>query len=239
MKLLIGLFISLLTVSMNAFSDDCVILLHGLARTENSMDKIEKALNLQGYSTVNVRYPSRRLTIKEISDEYIPKALQKCGTHRKVNFVTHSMGGIIIRQYLNDSRIEKLNHVVMLGPPNKGSEVVDKLNEVPGFKTINGPAGLQLGTGELSVPNKLGEVDFSLGVIAGTKSVNVILSLMLPKPNDGKVSVESTKIEGMTDHIQMPVSHTFMMKDKEVIQQIIYFLENGNFKDIAIRKSSN
>ena len=98
------------------------------------------------------------------------------------------MGGILVRQYLLLNTIENLGHVVMLGPPNKGSQVVDKLYKVPGFKLINGPAGMQLGTGELSVPNILGPANFKVGIIAGTRSINLILSSMLPNPDDGKVS---------------------------------------------------
>jgi len=122
-----------------------------------------------------------------------------------------------------------LGRVVMLGPPNKGSEVVDRLKNVPGFKLINGPAGMQLGTQHDSVTNSLGGVDYPVGVIAGSSTVNPILSLMLPKPNDGKVSVESTKLEGMSDHIVVPVSHPFLMKNKDVIRQVKAFLNTGEF----------
>ena len=118
----------------------------------------------------------------------------------------------------------------MLGPPNKGSEVVDKLAGLPGFKLVNGVAGLQLGTDAASVPNKLGAAEFELGVIAGTKSVNWMLSLLIPSTDDGKVSVDSTKLEGMKDHIEMPVTHPFMMSDKKVIAQVIGFLETGQFE---------
>ena len=118
----------------------------------------------------------------------------------------------------------------MLGPPNKGSEVVDTYREFPGFKQISGPAGLQLGTGKMSLPRKLGAVDFDLGVIAGNHSLNLILSTMLPQQDDGKVSVESTKVDGMQDHLIMPVTHPFMMKNNKVIEQVIYFLNYGEFE---------
>jgi len=123
-----------------------------------------------------------------------------------------------------------LGRVVMLAPPNQGSEVVDKLRDVPGFKFINGTAGLQLGTDADSIPVKLGSVDFDLGVIAGNRTVNLLLSRMLPNPDDGKVSVASTRVEGMADHITLPVTHTFMMRSKSVIEQAVYFVEHGRFK---------
>ncbi len=139
------------------------------------------------------------------------------------------MGGILVRQYLSNHSIPNLAHVVMLGPPNKGSEVVDKLKGVPGFHFINGDAGLQLGTSEMSVPpNRLGPAEFDVGIIAGTDSINLILSLLIPGRDDGKVSVERTKLEGMNDHITMETSHPpFMMKNKKVIAQVIHYLKNG------------
>ena len=117
----------------------------------------------------------------------------------------------------------------MLGPPNKGSQVVDKMHSFPGFKLFNGPAGMQLGTGELSIPNTLGPANFDVGIIAGTQSINLILSLMLPNPDDGKVSVENTKLEGMLDHITLSTTHTLMMRNSVVIEQVIHFLRYGAF----------
>ena len=192
---------------------ECVVLLHGLARTSSSLSVLENELVKEGYFTVNIGYPSRKFAIEKLAEDVILKSLAKCPKNSKINFVTHSLGGILLRHYLKENNIEQLKHVVMLGPPNKGSEVVDILVNFPGFKTINGPAGTQLGTGELSVPNKLGPANFSLGVIAGTRSINLILSAMLPGKNDGKVSVESTKLEGMNDHIVLPVTHPFMMRN--------------------------
>jgi len=217
-------------LAAEATASGCVILLHGLARSDSSMKKMEKALNKAGYNAVNVSYPSTEKEIPLLANESIPKALEKCPNGADISFVTHSMGGILIRQYLSEKAIPKLKHVVMLGPPNQGSEVVDKLKDVPGFKSINGPAGLQLGTSEMSVPNSLGPATFSLGIIAGTRSINLMLSTIIPSKDDGKVSVERTKLEGMDDHISMPVTHTFMMKNKKVIKQVLYFLEYGNFQ---------
>jgi len=118
----------------------------------------------------------------------------------------------------------------MLGPPNRGSQVVDKFSNVPGYYLINGPAGMQLGTEETSVPNQLGAANFDLGIIAGTRSINLILSSVLPNPDDGKVSVENTKLQGMADHISLPVTHPMMMNSKTVIDQVKYFLKEGRFK---------
>lgn len=208
---------------------DCVILLHGLARSAGSFTKLAAVLKAEGFCTVNYDYPSTRHTIEKLAEDAIGDALSQCPEGRTVHFVTHSMGGILLRQYLSVRKIDNLGRVVMLGPPNKGRQVVDKLQNVPGFQLINGPAGMQLGTGEMSIPTLLGAADFEVGIIAGTRSINLILSTMLPGQNDGKVSVENTRLEGMSDHLALPVTHPFMMKNDAVIRQVVHYLRQGEF----------
>ncbi|MDH3636538.1 MAG: alpha/beta fold hydrolase [Gammaproteobacteria bacterium] len=212
---------------------ETVILLHGLLRTDRSMRKLEKALQKHGYSVQNVSYGSTRKNIEALATEAIGSALATCPAGHRVHFVTHSMGGILVRQYLRHHDIDNLGRVVMLGPPNKGSEVVDKMRDFPGFYFIHGDAGLELGTGATSVPNKLGHANFDLGVIAGTRSVDFIMSRMIPGTNDGRVSVENTKLEGMRDHLEMEVTHTFMMRNRKVIDQVIHYLETGKFRRVS------
>jgi pimeloyl-ACP methyl ester carboxylesterase len=214
---------------------DSVILLHGLVRSDRSMKKLEQALLKAGYRVHNVGYASTRMNVEQLAEETIGAALKLCPKAHKLHFVTHSLGGILVRQYLSHHEIENLGRVVMLGPPNKGSEVVDKLRDFPGFHFINGDAGLELGTGETSVPNKLGAANFDLGIIAGTRSVNLILSCMISGPDDGKVSVENTRLEGMHDHLQMKVTHPFMMRNSKVIEQVIHYLESGQFAAVSPR----
>lgn len=209
---------------------DCAILLHGLTRSNGSMSALENTLKKEGYQVENVDYDSRHHTIEFLSKAAITPALKKCGASQPVHFVTHSLGGILLRQYLSQTTIPNLKHTVMLGPPNQGSEVIDKLKNVPGFSFLNGKAGLQLSTAKTSIPNSLGAVNFNVGIIAGNRSVNLILSRLIPGKDDGKVSVEHTKIEGMDDHLTLPVTHTFMMKNKTVIQQVLYYLKNGKFE---------
>ena len=227
MKLISILFLLFFSMYSHA---SCVILLHGLARSSSSMDAMEEALLEENFHPVNLGYPSREHPIEELADLAIKPALKECPQDMEVNFITHSLGGILVRQYLSENEIDNLNRVVMLGPPNQGSEVVDKLGEMPGFYFLNGDAGLQLGTSELSVPNSLGKANFEVGIIAGTKSINLILSSLIPDTDDGKVSIESTKLEGMNDHIEMPVTHPFMMKNDDVIVQVIHYLKHGRFK---------
>lgn len=208
----------------------CVILLHGLARTSSSMESLERSLLKEGFLPINEGYPSREYSIEQLAEIAIKPALEKCPKSEKVNFVTHSLGGILVRQYLSKHDLANLNRVVMLGPPNQGSEVVDKLRDVLGFHFINGDAGMQLGTGELSIPNTLGKANFDVGIVAGTRSINWILSSLIPSTDDGKVSIESTMLDGMNDHIEMPVTHPFMMKNDRVIAQVVNYLKNGSFE---------
>ena len=230
--IVVGIIFMVTCVSPAAIAGECVVLLHGLARSANSLLLMEWNLKRAGYDVVNVDYPSKEATIEDLADWVIPEALHKCRDAETVHFVTHSMGGILLRYYMNriNSPPERLGRSVMMGPPNKGTPVVDQLNDLPGFEIWNGIAGMQLGEGVESLPNNLGPVEFELGVIAGAQSFNPLLSQIIEGPDDGKVGVESTKIDGMVDHIVMPVTHTFMMNNPNVIEQVLIFLRFGSFK---------
>ena len=225
------LFICLFSFCESLIANECVVLIHGLARSSQSMKVLEARLETEGYEVINIDYPSRDHTVDELATVVVGQGIQECSakSDSKINFVTHSLGGILVLVYLNANQRDDIRRVVMLGPPNQGSEVVDNLKDTPGFELLNGPAGMQLGTGLTDVPRALGPVDFEAGIIAGTKTMNPILSTYLPNPNDGKVSVESTKVDGMADFIALPTTHTFMMRNIAVIDQVVYFLKNGKF----------
>lgn len=220
-----------MTVSEFTLAKECVVLLHGLVRSARSMSALEDRLASEGYYVSNIDYPSRSRPVDPLAELAVGKGIEDCTANSasKINFVTHSLGGILVRAYLNLHKRDDIGRVVMLGPPNQGSEVVDKLKNMPGFKLLNGPAGMQLGTKPSDVPKSLGPVDFELGIIAGTRSINLILSNFLPNPDDGKVSVKSTQVEGMQDFVTVPTAHPFLMKNKTVIEHTVHFLKHGEF----------
>jgi hypothetical protein len=195
------------------------------------MEKLEECLLENGYGVLNLDYPSRSKSIQEIAHEIIPIAIASCREKgaKKIHFVTHSMGGIVVRYFLRHSKMPDLGRVVMMSPPNGGSTVVDEFKDNFIFKWINGPAGRQLGTDNESIPKKLGPVNFELGIITGDRSVNPLLSLIIPGNDDGKVSVESTKVEGMKDFIVIHATHPFIMKNEQAIEKTLSFLKFGSF----------
>ena len=226
------IFMAMVATSSPAFgAPEAVILLHGLCRTSHSLAKMERALTAAGYRVQNVSYPSRTAPIQKLADDAIGKAIANCQRDgaSKIDFVTHSLGGILVRSYLARHSLSSLGRVVMLAPPNQGSEVVDKLGGTFVFKWLNGPAGNELDTGANSTPNQLGPATYPVGVIAGDRSINWINSLLIPGRNDGKVSIERTKLAGMSDHLVIHTAHPFIMKNREAIRQTIEFLRTGRF----------
>jgi pimeloyl-ACP methyl ester carboxylesterase len=209
-----------------------VILLHGLGRSPRSMDKLAGRLRDRGYAVLNLAYPSRDYSIEYLAEEVLHPGIEPLLNSRpaRIDFITHSMGGIVVRYYLKHHRLEKLGRVVMLAPPNQGSELVDRMKSIPFLERSLGPAGRELGKDRYSLPLKLGRARFELGIIAGNRSGNLLNSLIIDGPDDGTVSVRSTRLPGMDDFIVLPCSHRSLLKSDEAIEQALHFLEHGTFK---------
>jgi hypothetical protein len=188
---------------------ECVIVLHGLGRTAYSMSRIENALENNHYLVWNESYPSTSENIEELATTAINKGLKFCSSNNAatIHFVTHSLGGILVRQYLQHNTIAGLGRIVMLSPPNQGSEVADLRQ----LKPVKG----------------------EIGIITGDNSLDPWFSPVIPGEDDGKVSVESAKLDEMSDFITVHNGHTFIMRDQRVINQILYFLGHGRFSKEA------
>ena len=227
----------LLAGSASAMSDpapavrECVVLLHGLGRGPGSMRRIGQRLDSAGYLVWNEGYPSRSASIEELAERYVPLALTDCRQRgaTRVHFVTHSLGGILVRQYLHAHAVPEIGRVVMLSPPNGGSEVADHLGGWWLYRWMMGPAGSQLGTGDGGMVTALGALSAECGIVTGSASLDPWFSAWLPHPHDGKVSVASARLDGMSDFLVVPRAHGLIMRDDEVISEVLHFLTHGRF----------
>ena len=229
---LVCLAIGLLTlvVAQPAAAAPCVILLHGLGRSPASMAPLGQGFAAKGYAVVNLGYPSTRRSV-EASAGVVGRAIDQCRRRgaSPVNFVTHSMGAILLRQYFQDHRIADAGRVVMLSPPNHGSEVVDRHRSAWWFRAAAGPAGQELTTDPSSLPNRLRPIPLAVGVIAGTRNHEPWFAGDFHGPNDGKVSVVSARLPGMTDFITLDVTHTAMPASRRARDQAVSFIASGRF----------
>ncbi len=205
---------------------DTVVLLHGLGRTHLSLLVANLLLRREGYQPVGIFYPSRSGSIENLAG-YVRKRLP--ATEGRIHFLTHSMGGLVARYLLRADRPKRLGRVVMLAPPNQGSQVAAKLRDLGFFRAVMGPAAQQLGSGRESLADLLGPVDFDLGVITGDKPVAQPTAGMIDGPSDGKVAVDEARVDGMADFLVVHRGHTFIMNDPEVIRQAVYFFATGRF----------
>lgn len=208
-----------------------VLLLHGIARRAASLRPLERAFGDRGYATLNLDYPARRLGLADLVDHVAPSVAMFAARVERVHIVTHSMGGLLARGLITRARPDNLGRVVMLGPPNRGSEVADALSGLRVYRWLFGPAGAQLVTRpDAATRALLGPVDYPLGIVAGDRSLYPIAStLWLKAPNDGRVTVAATRVEGMTDHVTLHATHALMMRNPEVVRQALTFVRDGRF----------
>lgn len=229
----------------SAVAGDTVVLLHGLGRGAASMRPLARSLRAEGYRVLNVAYPSQRGAIPELAERALGpvfagdgSAADAGGAGGRVHVVTHSLGGILVRQYLRAHGVpSRLGRVVMLAPPNGGSEIVDTLEGWRLYAWMNGPAGVDLGTSAAHAPAALGPLPAGteVGVIAGDFSWNPLFSAWIEGPDDGKVSVARTHVPGEADHLTLPYSHTWLMNRRETRRQVAAFLRDGRFSRAAAK----
>ncbi|TRY30097.1 esterase/lipase family protein [Aliiglaciecola sp. M165] len=210
---------------------DVVILLHGLWRDASAMRPVETFLTAQGYQVHNLSYPSTEFPIETLVSDILKPAVDaiNLGSDQKLHFVTHSMGGILVRYYLKHNQPANLGRVVMIAPPNQGTELANLFKDSDWVDVRRGPAVEQLSNAESSWVRQLGEVNFELGIIAGNYNTNWITDWILPGDDDGVVTVESTKVDNMSDFLTIPEKHYRLRGDEKVLKHAAYFLKYGSF----------
>lgn len=219
---------------------ETVVLLHGLGLGSWAMARLGHALERDGYRVVNLTYPSRSVPLETLARDWLPAQLRthEIASAPRLHFVTHSMGGILVRTWL-DQQLRtgttlpaNLGRVVMIAPPNQGSAVAEKLQNFPPFRWFTGVNGRRLGTNPTSLPRTLGPWPAAvgqLGVIAGDRSLNPLFSAWLTGPNDGKVAVASTHLTGETAHRVLHHSHTWLQWHADTAHAVSTFLSTGRF----------
>jgi len=211
-------------------SGDRVILVHGLGRTARSMAILATRLSRHGFRVVDFEYPSRSESIEALTDRLAAAVERCCGTAREtVHFVTHSMGGVIVWNYLVRRSLPHRGRVVMLSPPGNGSELADVFADSALLRSILGPAVRELGTAPGSFVRQLPPAEFRLGVITGDRSLNPLSAWLIPGPNDGKVAVDRARVPGADDFLVVSATHTFIMNRADVAHQVVAFLRDGSF----------
>ncbi|NVJ50822.1 MAG: alpha/beta hydrolase [Gammaproteobacteria bacterium] len=217
----------------DTYINQCVVLLHGMGRTHRSMNFLQKRLQQVGFVTVNKSYASLNHPISELAEQAIPSIVAECPAKMPVSFVTHSLGGLIVRDYLAQHPNISVAKIVMLGPPNQGSEVAQKIGrwlpqKLPLFQRF-----LQISKSSSAYVRQLAPIQHRVGVIAGTRSLNPIFSSWLPGLDDGKVAVSDTCLTDMSDRILVEANHTSLLFNAEVIAETLYFLQYDEFSAAA------
>ncbi|MFO7896341.1 MAG: alpha/beta fold hydrolase [Candidatus Cloacimonadales bacterium] len=206
---------------------ECVVLIHGLGDVKLSMLKLKNEIEAAGFATYNIGYPFGK-KVEEVATDEFAAAIAACQEYDKIHLVTHSMGGLIARYYLSDNRLPAGSRIVMLSPPNQGSQVADYFADSRLYNLFYGAAGQDVST-DSKLLDKLKPLKYEVGIIAGDRSFNPFFSDLLPGADDGKVAVQSTKLAEMTDFMTISATHLMIKYHPEVARQTIHFLKNGKF----------
>lgn len=210
-----------------------VILLHGLARGGGSMAGLSKHLRGKGFDTWSTTYPSRQHSIAYLASALTEQIVDAAGD-RPLYAVTHSMGGIIVR-HLRDRRL-RWERIVMLAPPNRGSQLAAGLVRNPVFQFFYGPAGL-----ELADATAWPAPPVAPAIIAGTRNLALtnVTSWTVGRrfpagvKNDGTVAVEETKLAEMSAFAEVDATHTWIMNSPHVRHLAVTYLSKGCFPGVT------
>jgi pimeloyl-ACP methyl ester carboxylesterase len=213
-----------------------VVLLHGFGGLPIMYRPLARMLRRVGFDARELGYDSWGLSLEAICDRLLPR-LARIPNDDPIHFVAHSMGGLVARALIHEQRPARLGHVVMLGTPNAGSEIADFLMQWPVLKPILGKAAPALITRRQSATAELiGTIDYSVGIIAGDKPMMAgAIAHLIPGPNDGKVSVASTRLPEAADHIVLPLSHGMLPYHPLAQRQVRHFMLHGRFEHDADR----
>lgn len=203
-----------------------VVLLHGLWRSRHAMEPLARRLEAEGFCTLNLPYASSRKPLDLIARE-IREQVRAFAGDEPVHFVTHSLGGIIARLLIAESPPWRQGRLVMMAPPNSGSEIIDWISRHPLLRTVIGPAGRSLATN--GVPNQLPDLPQDLEAIAimGNRVTIPFFSKLLDAENDGIVSANRGKIHGLRGFSVIEADHTFIQIHPDAVRQTLAFLKNG------------
>ncbi len=212
---------------------DKILLIHGLAENSRWMSFFELSLRAAGYDAAAIDYPSTSYSMEELMEQHIKPFIDTHKDAESLHFVTHSMGGILLHHFLSKYNLPNRGRVVMLTPGFNGSPTITVLSHFPWFENILGQAGMQSADNEYCFSRNLPPVeDYEVGIVAGNLALDPISWFAIEAPNDGKTSIEGTKIDGMKDHIVLPVSHDTVLASPIALYQTLYFLEHGYFAQV-------
>lgn len=203
-----------------------VVLLHGLWRGWRAMEPLARRLRAEGYATLNIPYPSTRLPVHDLAS-WVERHVRLHAHGRASAWITHSLGGIVAREILARDPEIAPQKLVMLAPPNGGSEIVDWARRHPAIHLLLGPAGRSLGSdglpGQLPPPPP----DVETAVIMGRRGSIPLFRRLLDPENDGIVSVPRGRLDGAHTFTVVDADHTFIQTHEETVRLCLGFLK-GN-----------
>ena len=214
----------------SAEAEHLVLLLHGLGRSPALFKKMERALRTQGYQAVAMAYPSLHGDISAHANN-LNALLEKLEGVERVSFVTHSLGGLVVRAALGRGEAKKahieVERIVMIAPPNQGSQLAQALGEWKLFGLILGPSAVAIAEGIAPALPKL--TGYEIGVVAGGTGADGF-NPWLSGDDDGVVTVAETKLSGMQDFLLLEATHTFLPQKSKALEASLNFLEFGRFR---------